>query len=198
MKMLGRLALISTVIAVPVGILAWILPDPIGLADRPSPSSVAQTAIQEGSQCGGQITGGNGNTVIIDCDPTNFSVDSEKKTELSILCDEENFGIIPPVFFETKDTYNVGEIISARYSGTCPNKTKLVVVRASYPDRSVLNNHHIYGTVAPVRDYEGEIRFDSNRQERPDTFQIMAIFKDRQNKVFSGGRSLPFEVRERF
>lgn len=164
------------------------------LFSLPVPIHAQQQGMGSSIICGTQIIG-SGSTVT--CNVNTWPLSSEKQGQLAELCQEENFGIIPPVLFMSKKTYNVGEIISIRYSGACPNKTQFLIVPQEARTGSIITVAMDRRFVS-VPDYKGVIRFMNDRQSRPGMYVIRAYFVDGKGRRDLAAISLPFEVRSRF
>jgi hypothetical protein len=162
---------------------------------NPQATAYAQSQNMGSSNiCGTLVIGDHS---IIECNVNTWPLSIEKKGELAQLCQDQNFGAIPPILFMSKRNYNVGEIISIKYSGACPNQTEFLIV----PEKTRLSptrNGGMKGRSVPVPSYAGEIRFIDDRQSRPGMYVIQAYFTDSQRRTFLGGRSLPFQVNSRY
>lgn len=161
------------------------------------PPSVYAQQINQGmgsfNICGTQVIGNNS---IITCNVNTWPLSNERKNDLVELCRRENFGRIPSILFMTKKAYNVGEIISIKYSGACPNKTEfLITPQSTNPDNG--RNAGMMRRSEPVSDYEAEMEFD-DRPLRPGKYVIHAYFADRSRRQsYIAGISLPFEILKR-
>jgi hemolysin-activating ACP:hemolysin acyltransferase len=57
----------------------------------------------------------------------------------------------------------------------------------------------MWGRSVPASNYEGEIKFTNDKQSKPGKYVIQAYFNDdQQRQSYIAGRSLPFEVIDRF
>ncbi len=143
--------------------------------------------------CGTQILG-NGNYVI--CNVNNWPLNKEKKSTLVENCRRENFGVIPNILFNTKKTYNVGEIISIEYAGACPGKTDFFIVQDN-ANRDCRRNMGMRQRSERVQSYEGALEFSKHKIGNAGKYVIHACFLG-EGSDYIAGVSLPFEVLSRF
>ncbi len=141
--------------------------------------------------CGTQILG-NGNYVI--CNVNNWPLNEEKKSTLVENCRRENFGVIPSILFNTKKTYNVGEIISIEYAGACPGKTVFFIVPES-TNRECRLDTGMKRRSEIAQNYEGSLEFSKHKikEGQDGKYVIHACFFDKGGNYLAGV-SLPFEV----
>lgn len=158
--------------------------------DRPS---FAQDSNIGNNNICGTIIRGYSNTV--NC---NVFVNSWPKNELSQrseLCEQENFGLLPPILFMTKRRYSLGEIIAFRFSGACPQRTRIVLVGAN---DVVKTTRRYWLRPIIIHEYQGFVELRNIRPTVPGDYSLVAFFVDSEGREFPAGRSLPFSVYDRF
>lgn len=154
----------------------------------------SEQSMGSSNACSPQINGDNN---IINCSPYNaLPLSEEKKNDLANLCMRENFGIVPNILIQTKETYNAGEIISIDYAGACPGKTDFFIVDDN-TDRDCRRNTGMRARSETAQSYDGPLEFSKHKIEKEGKYLIKACFLS-QGDAYIGGVSLPFEVVPRF
>jgi hypothetical protein len=170
--------------------LALLIPSALlTFIDRPS---IAQDSRIDNNTICGTIIRGYSNTV--NCSVFINTWPKNELSQRSELCEQENFGLLPPILFMTKKRYSLGEIIAFRFSGACPQRTRIGLIDANRVTKTLDRG---LGAVL-IHEYQGYVDLRNNRPTAPGDYSLVAFFVDSAGRAFPAGRSLPFSVYERF